>query len=137
MKPFIILASLSSAVIATGVVLAVLAKKKERRMKEALKEQEHRLYEEKVALLINMSHELRTPLTLIMAPLKRMLVGMDPQDKNHETLSRMYRQARRMKDLLNIALDLRKMEVGKSVMKMEKHNFRPKLLFTKRISRKI
>lgn len=123
MKPFIILASLSSAVIATGVVLAVLAKKKERRMKEALKEQEHRLYEEKVALLINMSHELRTPLTLIMAPLKRMLVGMDPQDKNHETLSRMYRQARRMKDLLNIALDLRKMEVGKSVMKMEKHNF--------------
>ena len=66
-----------------------------------------------------MSHELRTPLTLIMAPLKRMLSSIGPEHPDYNTLNRIYRQSRRMKDLLNMALDLRKMEVGKSAMKME------------------
>lgn len=83
------------------------------------KEQEQRIYEEKVQLLINISHELRTPLTLIMAPLKRLLKNIDPQDANHPTLSRIYRQSKRMKNLLNMVLDLRKMEEGQNKLNLE------------------
>lgn len=104
-------------------ILIGLSHRKQNELTIALKEQEQRLYEEKVALLINMSHELRTPLTLIMAPLKRMLSSIGPEHPDYNTLNRIYRQSRRMKDLLNMALDLRKMEVGKSAMKMENSNF--------------
>ena len=104
-------------------ILVGQSRRKENELKIALKEQEQRLYEEKVALLINMSHELRTPLTLIMAPLKRMLGSMGAEHADFSILNRIYRQSRRMKDLLNMALDLRKMEVGKSSMKMENCNF--------------
>ena len=83
------------------------------------KEQEQRIYEEKVQLLINISHELRTPLTLIMAPLKRLLRNIDPQDASHPTLSRIYRQSKRMKNLLNMVLDLRKMEEGQNKLNLE------------------
>ena len=81
------------------------------------------VYEEKVQFLINISHELRTPLTLIMAPLKRLLNSMNPQDEQYPTLSRAYRQSRRMRDLLNMVLDLRKMEVGKSSLRIESTDF--------------
>lgn len=104
-------------------ILAGQARRKENEMNIALKEQEQRLYEEKVALLINMSHELRTPLTLIIAPLKRLLGQMEADHEDYGTLSRIYRQSRRMKDLLSMALDLRKMEVGKSSMKIESCDF--------------
>lgn len=110
-------------VIAVCSILYIQSQRKENQMKMALKEQEQRLYEEKVSLLINMSHELRTPLTLVMAPLKRLLGGTDPEHEDYNTLSRIYRQSRRMKDLLNMALDLRKMEVGKSTMRMESIDF--------------
>ena len=50
-------------------------------LKMAMKEQEQKVYEEKVNMLINISHELRTPLTLIMAPLKRLLKNMDPEQE--------------------------------------------------------
>ena len=86
-------------------VIIVQSRRKQNELTIALKEQEQRLYEEKVALLINMSHELRTPLTLIMAPLKRMLAGIGPEHPDYNTLNRIYRQSRRMKDLLNMALE--------------------------------
>lgn len=89
----------------------------------ALKEQEQRVYEEKVKMLINISHELRTPLTLIMAPLKRLISSMSPDNHTHDTLSRVYRQSRRMGDLLNMVLDLRKMEVGKNSVNIERVEF--------------
>ena len=114
-----------SALLILSVISVIIgqSRRKQNELTIALKEQEQRLYEEKVALLINMSHELRTPLTLIMAPLKRMLAGIGPEHPDYNTLNRIYRQSRRMKDLLNMALDLRKMEVGKSSMKMENSNF--------------
>ena len=71
-------------------------------------------HEEKVRMLINMSHELRTPLTLIMAPLKRLLGRKTDDSEDSAILHRIYRQSKRMKDLLDMVLDLRKMEVGKS-----------------------
>ena len=106
-----------------GTVPLLIAYRKANMLQLALKEQEQRVYEEKVQMLINVSHELRTPLTLIMAPLKRILNDKDASGKYSETLGRIYRQSRRMKDMLNIVLDLRKMEVGKNSLKIESINF--------------
>ncbi len=100
-----------------------LTRRRSNRLKLAMKEQEQKVYEEKVQFLINISHELRTPLTLIMAPMKRILGAMDTEDRHYPVLSRVYRQSRRMRDLLNMVLDLRKMEVGKNSLKLERTDF--------------
>ncbi len=106
-----------------GSVAISLMYRKASRLRLALKEQEQQIYEDKVKMLINISHELRTPLTLIMAPLKRLLNGSISEEEQSATLSRVYRQSKRMKDLLDMVLDLRKLEVGKSGLKMEKSDF--------------
>ena len=117
----LIVVSVIIMIIAAGFI--ILAQKKKNLLERSVKEQEQRLYEEKVSLLINMSHELRTPLTLIMAPLKRLLDRMNPGQENFETLNRIYRQSRRMGNLLNMVLDIRKMEVGKHTLKIEKSDY--------------
>ena len=106
-----------------GGTLLLMAYRKNNMLQLALKEQEQRVYEEKVQMLINVSHELRTPLTLIMAPLKRILNEKDASDKHYEPLYRIYRQSRKMRELLNMILDLRKMEVGKDSLKIERTDF--------------
>lgn len=98
-------------------------RRKANELKIAMQEQEQMVYEEKVQMLINVSHELRTPLTLIMAPLKRLLKGMDQDNSGFPVLSRIYRQSRRMQNLLDMVLDLRKMEVGGRHLKIEKLDF--------------
>ena len=105
------------------IILLAINKSKADQLKMAMKEQEQIIYEEKVRLLINISHELRTPLTLIMAPLKRLTGKMDNDNEYYPTLSRIYRQSRRMRDLLNMVLDLRKLEVGSSTLKVENLDF--------------
>lgn len=96
---------------------------KEHKLKIAMQEQEQKVYEEKVNMLINVSHELRTPLTLIMAPLKRVLKDMQTDDENYPTLSRIHRQSRRMKNLLDMVLDLRRLEAGGSRLKREEVDY--------------
>ena len=91
-------------------------------MKMALKEHEKNVYEEKVRFLINMSHELRTPLTLIHAPLKRILQNMKNDNVNFVALSKIYRQSGRMKKLLNMVLDLRKMEMGENIVHLGEYD---------------
>ena len=103
---------------ATVIILAIRQRRIER-LRQFRQEQEQKSYEEKVQMLINISHELRTPLTLIMAPLKRLLKESETDQETFSTLNRMYRQSRRMRDILNMVLDLRKMEVGKDRLKLE------------------
>lgn len=98
-------------------------RRRRNRLQLALKEQEQKVYEDKVRMLINISHELRTPLTLIMAPLKRLLSETGKDERHSATLSRIYRQSRRMRDLLNMVLDLRKMETGNTQLKIESLDF--------------
>lgn len=107
------------------IILVSNNRKKAQELKMAVKEQEQKVFEEKVSLLINISHELRTPLTLIMAPLKRLLKDMTPQQEQdrYDTLSRVYRQSRRMKNLLDMVLDLRKKEVMGDRLKLEQINY--------------
>ena len=105
----------------SGVIIQVFLvtmRRKENKLKWAMKEHEKQMYEEKVRFLINISHELRTPLTLIHAPLNRILKALAPTDSNYVPLKGIYRQSQRMRDLLNMVLDLRKMEVGVSKLQV-------------------
>lgn len=109
--------------ITSGSVIIGYMHRKASRLQIALKEKEQQVYEEKVRMLINISHELRTPLTLIMAPLKRILNDTVLTEELSATLNRIYRQASRMKQLLDMVLDLRKLEAGENGLKMEKADF--------------
>ncbi|MCC8170844.1 MAG: response regulator [Parabacteroides sp.] len=104
----------------TGGIFFTL-RRKENKLKWAMKEHEQQVYEEKVRFLINISHELRTPLTLIHAPLSRLLKRLSPADTNYQPLKSIFRQSQRMKDLLNMVLDVRKMEVGESQLHLRAH----------------
>lgn len=108
---FILCCILVLSGIIIGVFFAAL-RRKENKLKWAMKVHEKELYEEKVRFLINISHELRTPLTLIHAPLNRILQALIPTDANYLSLKNIYKQSQRMKNLLDMVLDLRKMEVG-------------------------
>lgn len=101
-----------------GGVLSILHRK-ENKLKWAMKEHEQKVYEEKVRFLININHELRTPLTLIHAPLKQLLESLTPKDGNYNMIQNVFKQSGRMKNLLNMVLDVRKMEVGQSTLRIE------------------
>ena len=94
-------------------------KRKEEKLKWAMKEHEQQVYEEKVRFLINISHELRTPLTLIHAPLSRILKSLSAEDIQYLPIKAIYRQSQRMKNLINMVLDVRKMEVGESKLQIQ------------------
>lgn len=91
------------------------------KLEEAMKEHEKQTYKEKVRFLINISHELRTPLTLIYAPLNQILKSLSHEDSQYLSLKAIYRQVQRMKNLINMVLDVRKMEVGESKLVIHPH----------------
>lgn len=113
---------ISCAVFITAAVIETFRrtlKRKEEKLKWAMKEHEQQVYEEKVRFLINISHELRTPLTLIHAPLSRILKSLSAEDIQYLPIKAIYRQSQRMKNLINMVLDVRKMEVGESKLQIQ------------------
>jgi len=63
----------------------------------------------KIRFFTNVSHEFRTPLSLILTPLERMIKSAEPVQKAQYQL--IYRNGRRLMNLVNQLLDFRKMEV--------------------------
>lgn len=114
-------------ILSGGIVLVVFftLRRKENKLKWAMKEHEQQVYEEKVRFLINISHELRTPLTLIHGPLNRMLKLLPADNSHYASLRRVYKQAQRMKDLINMVLDVRKIEVGGSKLMLRMQELNP------------
>lgn len=112
---------LSILLIAGCIIQAFLVtmRRKDNKLKWAMKEHEQKVYEDKVRFLINISHELRTPLTLIHAPLSRLLKTLSPDEPYYLPIKGIYRQSQRMKDLLNMVLNLRKMEVGETKLQIK------------------
>lgn len=105
-------------------------KQKEDRLELEMKEHEKRTYEEKIRFLINISHELRTPLTLIYAPLKRILHSNKTLEPGlHKQLTTVYKQAWQMRNLINMVLNVRKMEVGQDVINIRNHNLHEWIYF--------
>lgn len=77
------------------------------------REEAHRMHEldmMKIKFFTNVSHEFRTPLTLILTPLEKMLKH-NPEGEQQNQMQLIYRNARRLLNLVNQLLDFRKMEV--------------------------
>lgn len=114
-----------SAASCTALIFLLLLRRKENKLKWAMKEHEQQVYEEKVRFLININHELRTPLTLIHAPLRQLLDSLSPDDDKYRTIQSISRQSGRMKKLLDMVLDVRKMEAGHSTLNVETVELNP------------
>jgi len=77
------------------------------------RQEAHRMHEldmMKIKFFTNVSHEFRTPLTLILTPLERILKHARDEEQRSQFLL-IYRNARRLLNLVNQLLDFRKMEV--------------------------
>ena len=120
-----ILSCIGVLILLTLLIFFSLLRRKENKLKWAMKEHEQQVYEEKVQFLINVSHELRTPLTLIHAPLKQLVERLAPQQEIYPILQNICKQSERMKNILNTVLNVRKMEVGQSVLHLETVPFHP------------
>lgn len=122
---------ISLCVILLGVVIVqgirFTIRRKEEKLRWQMKEHEQQTYKEKVQFLINISHELRTPLTLIHAPISRILKSLQPSDTNYLQLKSIFRQSQRMKDLINMVLDVRKMEVGESKLLLQPYQMNDRI----------
>jgi signal transduction histidine kinase/ligand-binding sensor domain-containing protein/DNA-binding response OmpR family regulator len=63
----------------------------------------------KIKFITNISHEFRTPLSLIITPMEKILRNIDKPELQHQ-LSFVYRNARRLLNLVNQLLDFRRLE---------------------------
>ncbi len=72
------------------------------------------LNEQKLVFFTNISHELRTPLSLLYGPLNLLVNEKNYSgEKVRENIFMMYRQAQKMKRLIDQVMDMRKIEAGK------------------------
>ena len=98
---------------------------KAKKIRRKMYQYKQHVNEEKINFLININHELRTPLTLIYTPLKRIIdKGQDSYKDTHNyyQLQLIYKQAKRMYSIINMLLDMNRLESGYQEMKMAAHN---------------
>ncbi|WP_291959518.1 hybrid sensor histidine kinase/response regulator transcription factor [Maribacter sp.] len=105
-----------------------LEKRREERriiqLERSQRQQEEILNEKKIQFFTNISHEFRTPLTLIMNPI------MDIMETNNYKLNKglkekhriIYRNANRLKNLINELMDFRKLHLHKLTLNTSKIN---------------
>lgn len=103
---FIILALLLSRTIL--LERARLTFKLEQEKRES--QQSHELDMMKIRFFTNISHEFRTPLSLIITPLEKIIKNTKDQDQKKH-LELIFRNAKRLLNLVNQLLDFRRMEV--------------------------
>lgn len=110
---FIVFASLLAV---SGLIYIVHLRKV--RLQRSLKEKERQIYKDKVQALININHELRTPLTLIYSPLKQLLNSKQMPYELRTKLQGVLKQTRQMKNIINMILNMRRMEVGQNTLRL-------------------
>lgn len=99
-----------------------LLRKKRIKQKREIMLLKNKMYEEKINFLTNISHELRTPLTLICAPLKRIIDKETDKKDIDKLIVPIYKQAYQMKNIIDMVLDVRKLEEGKEVLHILPHS---------------
>lgn len=92
--------------------LTYLVHQRELQLQRSLKEKERQIYKDKVQALININHALRTPLTLIYSPLKQLLNSKQMPYELRIKLQGVLKQTRQMKNIIDMILSMRRMEVG-------------------------
>lgn len=102
------------------IILLVIyaARTYDRRLQRKYQEQERTIYKDKVRALININHELRTPLTLIYSPLKQLTGSKQIPYELRVKLQGAFKQARQMKNIIDMILNMRKMEVEQNILRM-------------------
>lgn len=93
------------------------------RLQRKEREQERKIYKDKVRALININHELRTPLTLIYSPLKQLTASKQIPLELRSKLHGAFKQARQMKNIIDMILNMRKMEMEKNILRMSSVTF--------------
>jgi ligand-binding sensor domain-containing protein/signal transduction histidine kinase/DNA-binding response OmpR family regulator len=81
-------------------------------MEQLIHEKEQKMYESKLEFFTDISHELRTPLTLILAPLEKIMKHPGMPDVLNTELRLIERNGRKMMELINQVLNLRRFESG-------------------------
>lgn len=119
---FMLLVVLVLISIVASYVYALIARQKHQ-AQVALREQEKRDYEKRLSFLNTWGNELRNPLTLVLGPIKKVLTEMDGSEEHYLALRRVYRHSKRVRDTLNIMLDLQSMEDGKTTLNISKAGF--------------
>jgi signal transduction histidine kinase/ligand-binding sensor domain-containing protein/DNA-binding response OmpR family regulator len=76
------------------------------------REHEHRLSESKTQFFTNVAHEFRTPLSLILIPLESLMEVNEVPARLRERIFTAYKNASRMRRLVNELLDFNKLESG-------------------------
>jgi signal transduction histidine kinase/DNA-binding response OmpR family regulator len=84
--------------------------RKNQSMAQTMLEHDREMQEDRVLFLTNINHELRTPLTLIHAPIKQMLDHGQLSADVRRQLTRVYKHTKQMRNIINMVLDMRKME---------------------------
>lgn len=107
--------------LAYGVARYFYRKKKAKQRREIVR-LKNKMYEEKINFLTNISHELRTPLTLICAPLRRIINKETNNEDIEALLVPIYKQAHQMKSIIDMVLDVRKLEEGKDMLHILPHS---------------
>ncbi|WP_288360090.1 two-component regulator propeller domain-containing protein [uncultured Bacteroides sp.] len=102
-------------------IMYIIYRKKKMKQRQEIVRLKSKMYEEKIDFLTNISHELRTPLTLICAPLKRMIHHEIDKEKTESQLISIYKQARHMKNIIDMVLDVRKLEEKKDMLRILPH----------------
>ncbi|WP_413671048.1 response regulator [Mucilaginibacter sp. Mucisp86] len=87
----------------------------EQRNQEEIHRHKEELFQQQVQFFTNISHEFRTPLTLIMGPLERMIKYHDGSELS-QSYSLMYRNAKRLVNLISELMNFRK--VADSMIKL-------------------
>ncbi|MDX2067147.1 MAG: two-component regulator propeller domain-containing protein [Haliscomenobacter sp.] len=82
------------------------------KMETFKREKTEELGQMKIHFFTNISHELRTPLTLLFSPLEDLLKREQTDPSTHEMYTLMYRNAERLKGMIDQLLEFRKIEEG-------------------------
>lgn len=85
-------------------------------------EKEQELDQMKLNFFINVSHEFRTPLTLILNPVDKILSSFNDPEEVKKSAMVIQRSSRRLLHLVNQLLDLRKMDLGKTPLEINRLN---------------
>jgi signal transduction histidine kinase/ligand-binding sensor domain-containing protein/DNA-binding response OmpR family regulator len=109
----------SAAYMAYVLILIALAlfirksiiRNRQSKEKQRIAQQQLELSTMKADFYANISHELRTPLSLILAPTEKLMNQKLPDEINSH-LSLIYRNARRLLNMVNQLLDFKRIETG-------------------------